>query len=73
MITDPEQRDRVLATFPFLQRASAALRDKFLASTSLARRPAGHLICQDGSQCGLRPLVVEGTGVSTSSARTAGR
>lgn len=62
MISDPEQRRQLQEIFPFLQRASADFRSNLLDNASLASLPAGHLICHDGSECALLPLVVQGTG-----------
>ncbi|EXJ14584.1 Crp/Fnr family transcriptional regulator [Imhoffiella purpurea] len=62
MITDPTQRGRILDTFPFLRAASADFRDTLLDSGTLMRLPAGHLICQDGSECAALPLVLSGIG-----------
>ena len=62
MISDSQQRQRVLQRFPFLRNAAAGFIDQCFDSTSLIRLPAGHLICQDGGECSHLPLVIEGTG-----------
>jgi len=62
MISDPRQRERLLDVFPFLRTADADFRDALFDHASLVRLAAGHLICQDGAQCALLPLVIAGTG-----------
>jgi len=62
MISDLQQHQRILDVFPFLHRAPATFRTQVFGSATLMRLPAGHLICHDGSQCSLLPLVVAGTG-----------
>ncbi|MFD2114045.1 Crp/Fnr family transcriptional regulator [Thiorhodococcus fuscus] len=62
MISDPQQRDRILDVFPFLRAASPDFREALFDTATSMRLPAGHLICQDGSQCAALPLVIAGTG-----------
>lgn len=62
MISDPGERERLLDAFPFLRTAGTDFREALFGHASLARLPAGHLICHDGSECALLPLVIAGTG-----------
>ncbi len=62
MISDPQHQQRILNGFPFLRGTPMAFRTELFDNASLARLPAGHLICHDGSQCSLLPLVIAGTG-----------
>jgi CRP/FNR family transcriptional regulator len=62
MIGDRHQQQRILDCFPFLVEASPCFRAELFGNASLARLPAGHLICHDGSRCSVLALVLAGTG-----------
>ncbi|MFB1488949.1 MULTISPECIES: Crp/Fnr family transcriptional regulator [unclassified Thiocapsa] len=62
MISDPWQRQRILDSFAFLREAPAAFCAELFDHSTLARLPAGQLICHDGAQCTHLPLVLTGTG-----------
>lgn len=62
MIDDPQQRQRVFERFPFLEKAPASFRKELCDRVAPVKLPARHLICQDGSQCTVIPLVMAGTG-----------
>ncbi|NEV62599.1 Crp/Fnr family transcriptional regulator [Thiorhodococcus minor] len=60
MISEPDQRARLLARFPFLANSDAPLREAFFRRALMARLPAGHIICHDGGECSQLALVLEG-------------
>ncbi|NEX19004.1 Crp/Fnr family transcriptional regulator [Thiorhodococcus mannitoliphagus] len=60
MINTPDQRERLLAAFPFLADSDARLREAFFQRAVMARLPAGHIICHDGGECSQLALVLAG-------------
>lgn len=61
MISDPDQRRRLLETFAFLRAASAEFQREFFDQVMRVRLPAGQAVCQAGAQCAHLPLVLDGT------------
>ena len=61
MISDPDQRRRLLETFAFLRAGSAEFQREFLDQVVRVHLPAGQTICQAGAQCAHLPLGFDGT------------
>ena len=61
MISDPDQRRRLLETFAFLRAGSAGFQREFFDQVMRVRLPAGQAVCQAGAQCAHLPLVLDGT------------
>ncbi|ADC63971.1 Crp/Fnr family transcriptional regulator [Allochromatium vinosum] len=61
MISDPDQRRRLLETFAFLRAGSAGFQSEFFDQVMRVRLPAGQAVCQAGAQCAHLPLVLDGT------------
>jgi len=61
MISDPDQRRRLLETFAFLRAGSAEFQREVFDQVMRVRLPAGQAVCQAGAQCAHLPLVLDGT------------
>jgi len=61
MISDPDQRRRLLETFAFLRAGSAGFQREVFDQVMRVRLPAGQAVCQAGAQCAHLPLVLDGT------------
>ncbi len=61
MITNPEQKQRLVELFPFLKVATPDFQRIFFDAAIPAHIPAGHTIAETGSECSQLALVVSGS------------
>ena len=60
MITNPQQKQHLLGSFPFLTEASPEFQRIFFNAATPIHIPAGHTIAEEGSECAQLALVLEG-------------
>lgn len=60
MITDPEQKQKLINGFPFLTEASPEFQRIFFNAATVVHIPPGHTIADEGSECTQLALVLNG-------------